>query len=799
MADNRKSLYVGTEDFQKGFKKGEYKIPTEMDPNRMDKDYYLAWARYVWSQYVSDRTLLPFGGYLPSGRSMEEVRAYALGKQDKSIYMDILDDCDPNKNEGYLNINWDNVQILTKFRDLVRGKMITMDFDVVTTAIDETSTKERMEQMNMMKLLTNPAIMEVFAATGVMPSNVKLPPGLETPEDIEMYNKMGGLRLSQELMIQDAIEVTNYESRWDTLRGQLAENIIDFNIYSTITYVEKTTGIVKKDIIDPKELVCRPSKYQDHRDIDFAGRVKSKTIQEIRLESDLTEEALYKIARLYKGRFGNSAEIGDFSEYDYQNTSRNKLGGVVGGGDTLRLYDNFSVHVLEFYFIGKEAEKYIMGFHNDGNFIYDQVDLQAELDKKASKKGKEMDVKTIEYVYRCQWIVGTEYVFDCEKETEVVRQGYDGCRRAILPITIYSDRTPSLMERCIPYVDDIQLAVLKKRNVLAKMPPGPRWAVDKSLMEDSIMIGQTQYTILDMIELFPKTGIFVYESRGEWEDSEMSGSNRPPIMPMPAGVAEDIQILMNDFAFNVELLRQVTGISEVTDGTSDQRDMLVKVMEGLQAAANNSLRPHFQVYYGGYQNDCQYTAYKWKSALVSGDIKSAYIPIGDNIIKPVLLTKDLYNYDMGIKVLLKPTQEDKQLLLQQLFQDKENNKISPGDYYVAYNMIQAGDLKKAQLFLAKASERWMMRLQQMEIEKMNAQAQGNAQAAVVSEQARMQTEQVKIQGEKEKLILEYELRKQENAQLHGYKMEEITREVQSKTDGDMAKAVVENGLQGNPV
>jgi len=787
----RKDLYVGTSQFQDGYKKGKYSMPTEKDPEKKDNLYYLAWARYVWSQYVCDRTVVGYGGYNDSGRSFEELRAYGLGKQDKSIYMDLLDDCDPNKTEGYLNINWDNVQIMTKFRDLVRGKMITMDFDVVTSAIDETSIKERMTEVNLMKLLTNPVIQQVIQETGVAPSYAKLPPGLETAEDVDMYVKLGGIRLSQELMIGDAIESTNYESRWDTLRGHISEDIIDFNIAATITYLEKATGIVKVDHIDPKELIVRPSKYQDHRDIDFAGFVKRKTIQQIRIESDLSEEALYAIAKMYKGKFGNGTDVGLMNDsLDYQNTTNSGINNGIGDVK----YNNFAADIMEFYFIAKEAEAYVIGYHKDGNKIFDQVDLQAELDKRDEKRGKTIDEKEIEYVYKCKWIVGTEYVYDCGKEYAVVRQGYNGVRRALLPITIYSDRSSSLVERCIPFIDDLQLAVLKKRNVLAKMPPGPRMAIDKSLLMDTVQIGNRDYTLLDLIEIFPKTGVLVYESVGEWEDTEQAGSNRPPITFMESGVSEDINILLQDVAFNIDQMRQVTGINEVADGSSQQQDMLVQVMEGLASATNNSLRPGFQLYYGLYQNQCRYVAQKWQVAVLSGEIKTGYVPIGENILKPVLLSKDLYDYDFGIKIELKPTQENKQVLLQDLMQAKAMNQISTADYFVVYNMIQSGDFKKAQLYLAKAAERWQKQMQAMEIEKMNAQAQGNAEAAQVAAQAQAQNMQLEAQLKAQNMQLEAQLKAQENEQKHLHRIKELALQGRTKMEGEMALSAMEQGF-----
>ena len=177
MESTRDNAYINTEQF----KKNSYTVPNENDPDLMDEKYFLRWAQYVWGQYATDRTLVPYGGYTPSGKTFFELRAYALGQQDKTIYMDLLDQCDDkNKNEGYLNINWDNVQVMSKFRDIVRGKMITMDFDVVTTAIDESSSKERILEVSKMKLYSNPAMQQLFQQTNVQPTNVELPEGVDS-------------------------------------------------------------------------------------------------------------------------------------------------------------------------------------------------------------------------------------------------------------------------------------------------------------------------------------------------------------------------------------------------------------------------------------------------------------------------------------------------------------------------------------------------------------------------------------------------------------------------------------------
>ena len=742
-----KERYVGEAKSKKG--------RSLVMPNRngtKDQKFFLKMCEYMWSEYTNDRTSTQYGGYGASGMSYVKLRLYSMGKQSKRQYAVLLDDCDPLTNEGELNINWGIVQILPKFVDIVTGKLSGIDFEVNTQALDEGSRNARSRKEGKMKLLTNPVVQQFMKTYNVAPPDVVLPDFVKTTSDVEMYIKMGGARLDYELALKDAIECTKYESRWGTIKDKLVKDVVDLGINAVKTKCHTKTHKIISDYVDPEYLLIQESKYPDHRDSKYAGEIRSMTIGQLREESDLTEKEILEIVKKYKGVKGNPSTYEIPPVVEYEKTARNSNSYDYSNMN----YNSFRVDVLEAYFIAKDTERYLIGMREEeGNYVYDKMKKpNGKLSKDMKAKGYSTQDSVTEKCYRAFWVIGTKCIYDAGEEYAIVKKDVNGVKEALLPIQVYSTKQPSIVERCIGFIDDIQLAVLKKRNVLAKMAPGPRMVLDKSKFRDSIMIGKKKYSMLDMLSTYVKSGLLIVESIGEFE-GEDGGSSANPISFMPTGIVEDINILLQDIRESIDQIRNVTGLNEVSDGSTQQQDMLKGVMDGLNAATNNALRPHFRIYEGLHECWARYCVLKWQVALIGGDIEVDYIPLGDKTIKTISLSKGLYTYDMGIHITMVPSTEDKQRLLMNIENYKANNQIGIDDYFVAYNMIQNGDVKKAQLYFSKAASAHAALLHKRQIELQEAQGKANGEAAQMGEQARMATIQASLAKEKELIIVEY--------------------------------------------
>lgn len=740
----KSSRYINAAKHKKDFKKGKYNRPNQVAQE--DEEYMLSWANYIYGLYVCDETYIPQNNY-----SFEDLRRYGVGKQDKFKYKKIIEDCgdDLGANESYMNINWDIVQIIPKFRDLVRGKMMALEFEPGITAIDSESHYIKTKTENAMKMMVHPQMKELMQKTGLKPSGINMPPGIESQEDLEAYVKLGGIKLGWEIMMRDALQVTMSDSDWGTLKDQLISDTLDLNICAMITYLERKTGKVKLDYVDPDNLLIRPSIYPDHRDADLVGRFKRKTISDLRIETELNEEALYDIAKKYasKNNMGAPPLNKEFNTALYQK-NQNIAVGTGGDGGNGANYNNMKVDVLEFFFKGKEVERYVVGNRKkDGSHVFDKV--SADSNPKKIKKGKRMEDRMVEYIYRCQWIVGTDYVFDYGKEYGVAREKSNGVKKSVLPIRVYSDTAPSMVERMIPFMDDIQLATLKQRNVMAKMWPGPRMAIDLSGIDKKMKMANKSYSVLDMLSIASSTGVFFYDTMTNYDDPDVIGTKPSPITFMPSGISEDISMFLSFVEAKINDIRNVTGVNEVADGSTQGQDLLVKVMEGLNAATNNAIRPFYKVYYGCVENTLKHAILKWQSSVLAGDIDTAYQPLSSNTFKRVTIDKTISMYAYGMKLSLKPTQEQKQVLIQQASIMNQQQQIGPAHFFMLMKMIADSDIEKAQWYLVKAAREQaeLNHKRQMELVKQQSMAQG--QAAQMIEQSKMQGKQMEHQSKVE--------------------------------------------------
>lgn len=745
------------EKYRKMHKDGKASMPGHLY-DRSDKRYFLKWAEYIYSLYCSNNTLVPCGGdkYM-DGKSISELRAYAMGYQNVQKYKDKLDKCD-EKYESLMNINWDTVKIMPKFCDIVRGKYDELEFEISTQAVDSTSRKEKTRRISSMKLSVDPRMKNMIEMLGRKPTDAPQMNGIENDFDVQLFEKLGGIRLAYEIMMQDAISLTEYESDFqNTLKDECVDDIVHLNMCASKTYIEKSTGKVKERYVDPEYLVCRSSKRFDNKDIDFAGEIRRITISQLRMESDLTEREIYLIAKDNQNKNGNSGHITGMNW-----TNRGFRDDYFGANNS-QIYDSFTVDILDFNFVASEYEKYIMGrHHKTGNLIYKKVKNDAELNKTDLKRNKRFDETYTQYVWKCKWVIGSKNIYDYGVEYGVAREGKAGNKRVSLPYHIYKGKTPSIVSRCIPFIDDLHLAVYKKRNTLAKIAPGPRIALDMALLNDTVLLGKKTYDIPQLIEVFQKNGVFVYKSKPEYSAGYEGGSNRPPMQFVTTGVMEDVRILMDDIAASIAQIRDNTGINEVADGTVNQ-DVLVGVMEGLDSAANNSLRPTFRGFETHYRNCGKHWIIKWQTSLVNGDIEAKYLPIGDKTFKTVKITKELMDYEFGLMIDVKPTKLAKQSLMAKLADKQQKGEISIADSFVVETMVENSKIKKAQLYLAKAVEQNRRKRMEEEMAKIKAQAQANAESAQATKQA--ETAKLIAEYEKKKELAAFEAKLQEdNAQ-----------------------------------
>jgi hypothetical protein len=260
-----------------------------------------------------------------------------------------------------------------------------------------------------------------------------------------------------------------------------------------------------------------------------------------------------------------------------------------------------------------------------------------------------------------------------------------------------------------------------------------------------VRLGGRKYDWLELMEMYNATGVLMYETSGEYEIPAYDGqtSYGPPITFIPSGIAEDFSIFTQDILNSLEGIRGVTGVNPVVDGSNHNPDMLKAVMEGMMEATNSALRPDIAKIHRTFKRSAYLTMMLYRKALSTGEISYEDIPMTDEVRRVLKSGDDMVTYDWNLTVE-EQTPQQRQRMMADL--QKYSDFIPPETYFAIKNMIESGDIKKAELFLAKAVTEAKKEEYQRKLEISQAQAMAQGQAGQMVETAKQKTEQAKTQS-----------------------------------------------------
>ncbi len=544
----------------------------------------------------------------------------------------------------------------------------------------------------------------------------------------------------------------------------LIDDIVDLNM--VVTDVISVNGHDTLRYVDPAGVLIGRSNYFDFRDCGFRGYVEEKSVTQIKMEAGDVERIEDRIFKVYKDHFYTSRN-GYKVDYNARNSDR-------------------SVFVLRLYFTDTDFKKYVTGYHKRGGRVFEPVEGDFNLTPRMEKEGKQLETKSIEKLYKVSWVVGTDIVYDYGVVDYIVRKGEAGNKQIMWPMSVCLGDETSLIEACIGIDDDLQLANYKIRHLLAKIPPGPRMILYQNMIADSIKVDGEDIPIAEVLADYQAEGIMVLDQTQQYGLPGEDGRPGRPIDFIPSGIQEDFMIQTQQFQNCINNMRMVTGINEVADGSTAKADLLKSVMAGLQQATNSALKPHTDKLVQHYLSVCEYIAHRFKTRLlVDGDIDLGHIPSLQDYTRTVKLTKDMAKYDWQIYIEIE-TGEMLNVIMQAVMANM--NTLPPEALFLIIRAIQDGDLLKANFMYATAMSRAKAEAQQMQMQAIDRQTQGNQEAAQISAQGAQQAAQMKMQMEAQLAQMQAELIKMRDKELHEQKKELV--ELQEKLKKDTSVATV---------
>jgi len=691
---------------------------TVSDLEKMSYEYGLQVGRAIQNEWFSNNS--GTSRFRSNHNSFHNLRLYARGEQSIQKYKDELS---VNGDLSYLNLDWKPVPILSKFVDIVVNGIADRSFDIKAYSQDPYGVSKRTQYMesiirDMQTKELNDFAKDAFGINLYENDPMSLP---DSKEELELHMQLGykqGIEIAEELAINTILDGNNY----DLTKRRFYYDLTTIGIGAVKNTFNKSEGI-KVEYVDPAYMVYSYSESPYFEDIYYVGEVKWVPLNELKKQfPNLSNEEMEKIAKQgtqnYAGTYDQS-----MSNIDARDSNTVQI-----------LYFNYKTYANEVYKIKESATGLERAIERDDTF-----------EPPADAEGFSKVSRSLEVLYEGVLVLGTDILLKWELAKNMMRPKSDHTKvkmnYSIVAPRMYKGRIESLVSRCTGFADMVQLTHLKLQQVMSKMMPDGVYMDADGLAEIDLGNG-TNYNPQEALNMFFQTGSVI--GRSFTQEGDMN-PGKVPIQPLQTGAGgQKLQTLIQTYNYYLQMIRDVTGLSEARDGSTPDARALVGVQK-LAAANSNTATRHILdagLFLTAETAEC--LSLRISDVLEYSPSKDALIQkIGGYNVATLEEIAELHLYDFGIVLQLSPDDEEKGML--------ENNiqtALSAGliDLEDAIDIREVKNLKLANQLLKVRRKKKLERDQAIQQQNIEAQAQAQAQAQQMAAQTEMQKEQAVMQS-----------------------------------------------------
>jgi len=707
---------------------GNYPFPRDqINPKDKNEEWGKKWCEAMYARWKSGRTAIPYSQVA----EIQALRALADGRQSPLKYQKILLDASEDGSDltGYMNISWEVYSVMPKFLRVVEGMMEQTDHQVIATAVDPSSTDEREDAKLDMeyRMKYKEALQYIEQGLGIDRSNEYIP---ETMEELNLYEGAGGFKLAKETEIEQGLDYTFYISAWKEIKKKIIRDFCVINCAGTKDYVDPYTSKVRIRYVDPAVFVGQYSKHWDHKNMEYGGEIIQVLISDLRKQNpEIEESVLLELARSYSGKGGNVA----LNEFNYNEQTQ------IGN------YDGFLVDVMDAEWMSVNSK-----YMTSRNTKYGSKLLYEE------KWGKVYDTDTrktdkydIKVVYKCKWIIGTDYTYDFGLQYDVPRPGK---KEVELSFHLYKLPYRSLVSLSENHLDQMALAFYKLQNAIAMAAPSGLSLEFSSI--SNMNLGGGKLKPLELLKIRRQTGDFIYKATTH---QGIPNTGRVPLQELEGGIGAQLNEFLTIFEFNTNAIRELTGINRIADASDPNPEQSVGGSEIAIAATNNALRPIYSAYLNLKERSAKNISLRLQLLIKHNkEAYKGYMPVIGRIgVQVISVGADVVDADYYIKYEAKPTDKRKESIKEAAIKAMNPDRdgiigIELPDFLMIERLLESGNLKYAEAYLNYKSKKNKERQLTLQRENMRLDAEreqkGNEQKAQIAlaEEKNKTDEQIRL-------------------------------------------------------
>tara|TARA_R110001606_G_scaffold9388_1_gene40555 strand:- start:1155 stop:3554 length:2400 start_codon:yes stop_codon:yes gene_type:complete len=677
------------------------------DLEKMSHDYGMKVAKAIQHEWFSKS----HGGgnrYNNNISRFHKLRLYARGEQSIQKYKDELS---INGDLSYLNLDWTPVPIISKFVDIVVNGIAERLYKVKAFSQDPYGVVKRTEYMKSIEKDMKLKDFYEFCEEnfGIAPSS-RNPDTLPTSDEEFKLHMQLTYKQEVEIAEEQAIETLMKGNRYSLIKRRFYQDLTVLGIGAAKTGFNTAEGVTI-EYVDPANLVYSYTDSPYFEDLYYVGEVKSIPINELKKQFPyLDHEELEKISKTSSGssyglRGKSMPEEGDNNKVDI-------------------LYFNYKTYMNEVYKIKQTGMGGQKAMKKDDSFNPPKS-LEGKYDKLS---------KSVECLYEGAYILGADKLIKWEKADNMMRVKSDYTKvkmnYSIVAPRMYEGRIESLVGRITGFADMIQLTHLKIQQVLSRMTPDGVFLDVDGLAEVDLGNG-TNYNPQEALNMFFQTGSIVGRSM------TIDGDGNPgkiPIQEIQSGAGSNkMQQLIGTYNYYLQMIRDVTGLNEASDGSTPAERSLVGVQKMAAANSNTACRHILQSGMFLTADIAEQLSLRISDIIEYSPTKKAFIEaIGAHNIATLEEMSNLHLYDFGIFLELEPDEEDKQLLENNIQSALGQQGIELED---AIDLRQIRNIKLANQMLKLRRKKKGDEDQARQLQQTQAQGQAQEKAAAATAKA----------------------------------------------------------------
>ena len=686
--------------------------------------------------------------YYDFQEEFHRLRRYARGEQSIRKYKD---EFKTNGDLSYINLDWKPVPIIPKFLDIIVNGMSNRLFDVNVKAIDSLASKERGDAFARLEreMVVKQYAGQLMEATGETGLTMPLDDIPDNPEELELHMQLNykqGIEIAEELAITYVLEDNDY----DKLRKRVIRDIATIGIGAAKHEYNTADGINLK-YVDPAKMVWSYTDDPYFRDCYYWGEIKRVTLTQVKKEFPWLSDA--ELQTIKEQSINGS---------NYPNVYYGQVGHESDDDPNV-------VQLLYYTYKTHKNDVYKKKYKNNGVEVVSKKD-DSFPNPKDGRSGYDRMQITREVLYEGVKVMNADVMIKWEMQKNMVRPKADTTKVVspyiVMSPSMYHGRIESLVQRMTPYADHIQFTHLKIQQATQKMTPDGV-AIDVDALAEIDLGNGTSYDPKEALNMYFQTGSIVVRTMSNDGDPNRSVQPVTPIQGNNAG--NKIEVLVGLYNHYLNLIRDVTGLNEASDGSTPSEYALPGVQKLAAANSNTATRHVLDGTNWITEKIAEGISIRISDVLEYSNTKDELVQaIGRANVANLEDVSKLYLHNFGIFISLHPDEEEKQMLEININYAQQSGQLDIDD---VIDIRETKNIKLANQLLKLKKKKKFERDQQSQQALAQQQAQAQAQAAQQAAEA---------EALKESVIADNKI-KIEQAK-HQFGMETLQAEVSAKKE-----------------